>query len=335
MKYNSYSVLEKSGPLKLVQTERSEIGMLECRIKVETCGICHSDLHMMDNDWRISRFPLTAGHEVVGTVTETGPLVGHLKVGDRVGVGWQAGACMECADCLRGDENLCDKNLGTIVGRAGGFAEEIVLDSRFAFHIPNGLSSEQASPLLCAGITVYSALHYAGMRGGGNIGVIGMGGLGHLAVQFAAKLGNRVTVFTTSEDKAQFARGLGASEVLVNPKKKEKPSRKLNIIINTAPNDLDWPYYISLLDSDGTLTFVGVPPSPISLNVGQLLDKRKRITASPIGGRAVMNEMLRTAADHQVVPIIEVFAPSEIEKAVDKVRQNTIRYRAVIDFRKS
>ncbi len=309
--------------------------MLECRIKIQTCGICHSDLHMIDNDWRISRYPLVPGHEIVGTVIETGAMVGHLKIGDRAGVGWQAGACMECSDCIRGDENLCEKNIGTIVGRDGGFAEEITLDSRFAFRIPDGLPSENASPLLCAGITVYSALHYAGMRGGGNIGVIGMGGLGHLAVQFAAKLGNRVTVFTTSEDKAEFARSLGASEVLINPKRKEKPSGKLNIIINTAPNDLDWSYFLSLLDSDGTLTFVGVPPSPMELNIGQLLSKRKRITASPIGGRAIMTEMLKIAADHKVFPVIEVFPPSEIEKAMDKVRQNKIRYRAVIDFRKS
>lgn len=334
MKYNSYSVLEKGGPVKLVQTERAELGMLECRIKVETCGICHSDLHMIDNDWRISSYPLVPGHEIVGTVIETGAMVGHLKIGDRAGVGWQAGACMECSDCIRGDENLCDKNIGTIVGRNGGFAEEITLDSRFAFRIPEAIPSEKASPLLCAGITVYSALHYAGIQVGGNIGVIGMGGLGHLALLFAAKLGNRVTVFTTSEDKAEFAQSLGASEVLVNPKRKEKPSRKLDIIINTAPNDLDWSYYLNLLDSDGTLTFVGVPPSPLSLNIGQLLAKRKKITASPIGGRAIMNEMLQTAADHKIFPIIEVFSPSEFETAIDKVRQNKIRYRAVIDFRK-
>lgn len=260
-----------------------------------------------------------------------GSLVSHMKVGDRVGIGWQSGACMECKDCLRGNENLCSKNKGTIVGRHGGFGSHVQIDSRFCFKIPDELESAVASPLLCAGITVYSALRYAGMTSGQNIGIIGIGGLGHLAVQFAAKLGNRVTVFTTSPDKEKFALENGASEVVVGTPKSTK--NKLNIILNTTHNDLDWPRFLSLLDSDGTLTFVGVPPSTLSnVHVGMLLNKRLRIMGSPIGGRAMINEMLEIAAKHKIAPVIEKFPSSRANEAISKVRANKVRYRAVLEF---
>ena len=175
-------------------------------LKVESCGLCHSDIHVMDNDWGGPTYPVVPGHEAVGTVVEVGPLVSHLTPGDRVGVGWQSGACLHCRDCLRGNAQMCEvDNRATILHQYGGFGDHMTVDSHFAFPIPDGLPSEAAGPLLCGGITVYSGLRHAGMTGGQEIGVIGIGGLGHLAVQFAAKLGNRVTVFTSSPDKAEFA----------------------------------------------------------------------------------------------------------------------------------
>ncbi|MBK8399372.1 MAG: NAD(P)-dependent alcohol dehydrogenase [Leptospiraceae bacterium] len=304
----------------------------DCIIKVQTCGICHSDIHMIDNDWRISKYPLVPGHEVVGIIEEVGSLVKHFKVGDRVGVGWQSGACLECKDCLNGNENLCSKSLSTIVGRHGGFGSHLQVDSRFCFKIPESMESAVASPLLCAGITVYSALRYAGMTSGKNIGIIGIGGLGHLAVQFAAKLGNRVTVFTTSSDKKEFALANGASEVVVGSPKSNS-IEKLNIILNTTHNDLDWPLFLSLLDSDGTLSFVGVPPNTLStIHVGMLLNKRLRIMGSPIGGRGMINEMLEIAAKFNISPVIEKFPSSNANEAISKVRANQVRYRAVLEF---
>ncbi|MBP9886781.1 MAG: NAD(P)-dependent alcohol dehydrogenase [Leptospiraceae bacterium] len=304
----------------------------DCIVKVQTCGICHSDIHMIDNDWRISKYPLVPGHEVVGIVEEVGGLVNHLKVGDRVGIGWQSEACLECRDCLRGNENLCNSSKATIVGRHGGFGSHVQVDSRFCFKIPDSLESAIASPLLCAGITVYSALRYAGMSSGQNIGIIGIGGLGHLAVQFAAKLGNRVTVFTTSPDKEEFARSNGATEVIIGtPPRKIKD--KLNIILNTTHNDLDWVRFLSLLDSDGTLSFVGVPPSNLSnIHVNMLLNKRLRIMGSPIGGRAMINEMLEIAALQGITPVIEKFPATKVNEAIAKVRANQVRYRAVLEF---
>ncbi len=331
MKIQALAALNKQEELKDFSYESASLSENDCIVKVHTCGICHSDIHMIDNDWAIAKYPLVPGHEVVGVITEVGSLVSHMKVGDRVGIGWQSGACMECKDCLRGNENLCSKNKGTIVGRHGGFGSHVQIDSRFCFKIPDELESAVASPLLCAGITVYSALRYAGMTSGQNIGIIGIGGLGHLAVQFAAKLGNRVTVFTTSPDKEKFALENGASEVVVGTPKSTK--NKLNIILNTTHNDLDWPRFLSLLDSDGTLTFVGVPPSTLSnVHVGMLLNKRLRIMGSPIGGRAMINEMLEIAAKHKIAPVIEKFPSSRANEAISKVRANKVRYRAVLEF---
>lgn len=331
MKIQALAALNKQEELKDFSYESASLSENDCIVKVHTCGICHSDIHMIDNDWAIAKYPLVPGHEVVGIISEVGSLVSHLKVGDRVGIGWQSGACMECKDCLRGNENLCSKNKGTIVGRHGGFGSHAQIDSRFCFKIPEELESAVASPLLCAGITVYSALRYAGMTSGQNIGIIGIGGLGHLAVQFAAKLGNRVTVFTTSPDKEKFALENGASEVVVGTPKGTK--NKLNIILNTTHNDLDWPRFLSLLDSDGTLTFVGVPPSTLSnVHVGMLLNKRLRIMGSPIGGRAMINEMLEIAAKHKIAPVIEKFPSARANEAISKVRANKVRYRAVLEF---
>lgn len=305
----------------------------DCTVKVRTCGICHSDLHMVDDDWGMTRFPLVPGHEVLGEVVEVGPMVRHLRVGDRVGVGWQAGACMHCRDCLRGEENLCDHTRGLIVGHHGGFADFVQADARFCFPIPEGVGDDVAGPLLCGGVTVFSALRHAGMGSGMRIGVIGVGGLGHMAVMFASRLGNHVTAFTTSEDKAAFASELGAAEVIVVPRGKEPPApkRPLDVVVNTVPAPLDWASYLGMLGSDGTLCFVAAPVDrPIAVPFFPMLSKRRRIMASPIGGRSVMREMLETAALFGVRPHIETFPMARVNDALEHVRSNKVRYRAVL-----
>ncbi len=309
----------------------------QCSIAVEYCGICHSDLHIIDNDWGMSQYPVIAGHEVIGIVKEIGSQVNHLKIGDRVGVGWQKSACLQCSDCLKGNENLCNQNQPLIVPGPGGFANHLLTDSRFAFPIPQGIDPKVAGPLLCGGITVYGGLRAAGMSSGQEIGVIGIGGLGHMAVQFASKLGNRVTVFTTSEDKAEFAHQLGADRAIVVPKGEAppKPDRLLNILLSTVPASLDWGAYLEHLDSDGTLSFVGVSDAPLNLPIFPLIMKRRRIVGSPIGGRGMMIEMLSIADRFKIEPIVEVFPIDNINEAIDKVRSNSIRYRAVLDFNQS
>lgn len=332
MKIEGLAAKQSGAALEPYTFEVEQPRGFECIIKVLACGICHSDIHMMNNDWGMSKYPLVPGHEVVGEVVEIGPEVTHLKKGDRVGVGWQRTSCLYCRDCLRGNENLCDRNEGLIVTGPGGFANYLAADSRFAFPIPAGIKTTAAGPLLCGGITVYSALRYAGMGSGLEIGIVGVGGLGHLAVQFASKLGNRVTVFTTSQDKADFASNLGAKEAIV-VKKGEKPpapSRPLNILLSTVPSTLDWGAYVEFLDSDGTFSIVGVPEEPLNVPLFSLLAKRRRIMSSPIGGRAMIMEMLSVAAEFGIEPMVEVFPLEAANEAIEKVRNNQVRYRAVL-----
>lgn len=308
-----------------------ELGPHACLIRVFACGICHSDLHMIDNDWTMSNYPLVPGHEAVGEIVELGSQVRHLEVGDRVGVGWQRSACLTCSECLRGAENLCEDNKGVISDGYGGFADYLVVDSRFAFRIPSGIETSLAGPLMCGGITVFSGLVHAGMTSGKNIGVIGVGGLGHMAVQFANKMGNHVTAFTTSEDKAEFAARLGAHEALVcRGDELPQPKRKLDILLNTAPADLDWQGYLDMLAPDGVMSFVGVPEAKIELPIFKLLAKRLRVMGSPIGGRAEIHKMLEVADTFGIEPLVETFALSEVNEAIARVRNNTVRYRAVV-----
>ena len=331
MHTHAMAAMTRGAALTPFETDTPPLGAHDCVVKVLRCGLCHSDVHMVDDDWRISTYPLVPGHEVIGEVVERGREVRHLKTGDRVGIGWQRSACLQCPDCLRGDENLCNENNGVIVDGQGGFASHLSMDSRFCFTVPAGIPTDTGGPLLCGGVTVYSALRCAGMTSGKEVGVIGVGGLGHLAVQFAARLGNHVTVFTTSDDKAQLAARLGAHEFVVTRTGQPlRTKRPLDVLISTVPHDLDWNGYINLLGSDGTLTFVAVPPKPLSLSPGLLLGKRRRVMASPIGGRATMTDMLRVADTFGVEPIVEHFPLSQVNEAMKKVRDNTVRFRAVL-----
>ena len=332
MQINAFAAYTPGGLLEPFTYDADPPTGQDVLIAVRACGVCHSDIHVLDGEWGAFPYPLVAGHEVVGEVIQAGPLVTHLSVGDRVGVGWQSAACLHCRDCLRGNENLCDAQQATILHRHGGFADHVAVDSRFAFPIPGGISTEVAGPLLCGGLTVYSGLRSAGMGSGQEIGIIGLGGLGHLAVQFAAKLGNRVTVFTTSPDKAEFAARLGAHEsVILEPGGKfPAPTRRLNIILDTVPHTLDWEGCLSHLDSDGVLSVVGVPEEPLSIPVLAFQDKRRRIMGSSVGSRADMYEMLALAESYGIAPLVETFPLSRANEALDKVRANTVRYRAVL-----
>lgn len=330
MDVNAMAAFKKGGTLSQFKYDVDELGQYDCIVKVISCGLCHSDIHAIDGFFSV-KYPIVPGHEIVGEVIKIGTSVSHLRVSDIVGIGWQRSACLQCEDCINGNENVCAGAKGVITDGYGGFADYLVMDSRFCFSLPSGLDRMKAGPLMCGGITVYSALKYAGMKSGQRIGVIGTGGLGHLAVQFAAKLGNKVTAFTTSNDKAEFAINMGASEVVITKgKNKIETEKPLDIIISTVPANLAWEKYVRLLSTDGTLTFVGLFDKPISIDLFSLLSRRRKITASPIGGRAVMNEMLKIANEFKIEPIVETFSLKDINAAIRKVRDNTVRYRAVI-----
>jgi alcohol/geraniol dehydrogenase (NADP+) len=332
MQINALAALEKGAALQPFSFPAAPLKAFDCAIKVLACGICHSDIHMIDGDWGLSRYPLVPGHEVIGEVVEVGSHVTHLKMGERVGVGWQQSACMHCLDCMRGNHNLCDHAEGLIVSGYGGFADYVVVDARFAFPLPEGVDTQAAGPILCGGITVYAGLRNAGMTSGQNVGVIGMGGLGHLAIQFASRLGNRVTVFTTSEDKAEFASQLGAHEAILVPVggSPPLPKHKLNVLLNTANQGLDWPGYVDYLDSNGTFVFVGIPSEPLTIPITPLTSKQRRIMGSEIGSPAMIMEMLQIADTFGIQPMVETFPLAQANEALQKVRDNKVRYRAVL-----
>ncbi|MDJ0632306.1 MAG: NAD(P)-dependent alcohol dehydrogenase [Xenococcaceae cyanobacterium MO_188.B29] len=343
MKVDAMVIPEKGAKLQPFSFEMGEITGYDCLIKVLTCGVCHSDVGMIDNEWGFSQYPLVPGHEIVGEVLAVGEKVEqegvivddnveYIKVGDRLGVGWQGGSCLHCLDCLRGNENLCTWNQPLLVGNYGGYAKYLKVDSRFAFKIPSGIETDLAGPLMCAGTTVYSALRAAGMSSGQEIGVIGIGGLGHIAVQFASKLGNRVTMFTGSPDKAEYAKKLGADQTIIVPKGESPaaPKHQLDLILSTAPEPIDWSGYLEHLTTDGTFMQVGLFLNPMSIPLWPLVVKRRRFMSSTVGGRSTIREMLTLAEEYGIRPIVEIFPLEEANQAIDKLRSNQMRFRGVL-----
>ena len=304
----------------------------EVEIKISHCGVCFSDVHLIDNDWGMSKYPFIPGHEIIGAVVAVGSAVKNLVVGDRVGVGWQADSCGICEWCRRGEEHLCLKSQPTCVGRNGGFADKIRVNWRFAIPVPAALDSEHAAPLLCGGITVYSPLRNHGVRPSSRVGVIGIGGLGHLGIQFAKAFGAEVTAFSTSKDKEEEARTLGAHQ-FVNTRDAgalKKVAGSFDLLLSTVSADQDWQSYIGALRPKGMLCIVGASPSPIQVQGFSLIGGQKAISGSPTGSPTDLFEMLDVAARHGVKAVTERFAMSKANDAVAKVKKNQVRYRAVL-----
>ena len=309
-----------------------ELQANEVEIKISHCGVCHSDVHLIDNDWGFSKYPFIPGHEIVGTVIAVGNGVLDRKTGDRVGVGWQADSCGVCEWCRQGDEHLCAKSQPTCVGRNGGYADRIRVNSRFAIPVPAVLESENVAPLLCAGITVYSPLRNHGVRPSSRVGVIGIGGLGHLGVQFAKAFGAEVTAFSTSKDKETEARELGAHHFLntQDTGALKKVAGSFDFLLSTVSADQDWQGYVNALRPKGMLCVVGVSPSPIQINAFSLIGAQRAVSGSPSGSPRDLHEMLDVAARHGVKAITERFAMSKANDAVARVKKNQVRYRAVL-----
>lgn len=332
MTIDAYAAMEAKAKLQPFKYDPEDFGPEDVEVSITHCGICHSDIHLIDNDWQVSNYPFVPGHEIIGTVTSLGRNVKGLSKGDRVGIGWQANSCGTCEWCIQGDENFCAEQQPTCVGRNGGFANKIIVDGRFAFRIPDELTSENAAPLLCAGITVYSPLRQFGVKPPMRVGVVGIGGLGHVALQFANKFGCRVTAFSSSPDKESEARSFGAHE-FVNSRDEnalEQYAGSQDVILNTVNVDLDWTKYLDLLRPKGKLCFLGVPPSPMQMHAMSLVAGQKTVCGSPIGGRTLMNEMFAFAARHAIEAKTEVLPLSKVNDAIQKVRDNKARYRMVL-----
>ncbi|RIL08760.1 MAG: alcohol dehydrogenase [Proteobacteria bacterium] len=331
MAIKCYAASKPGSLLEPFEYEPASLGSNDVQIQITHCGICHSDIHLIDNDWDISVYPLVPGHEIIGKVAAKGDAV-KFDLGQRIGVGWQKKSCLECEDCMRGEENLCASGEATCVENYGGFAESVVLDSRFAHPIPEEISSENAAPLLCGGITVFSPFVHFGVKPTMHVGVVGIGGLGHLALQFAAAFGCEVTALSSSEDKEAEARSFGATRFVSSTDSETLSllASTFDFILVTVHVDLDWPLYINLLKPNGQICFVGVPKSPLSIPVMPLISGRRSISGSPIGGRYEMRSMLNFAARNKIQASVEKHPFSALNEAVDRVRNNRAKYRLVL-----
>ena len=333
MPIKSYAAASKGAKLTPHTFDPGPLGVNEVEVAVTHCGICHSDVHLIDNDWGITSYPLVPGHEIVGTITALGKSAKELKVGQRVGIGWQAGSCMKCEWCKAGDENLCASAQPTCVGHAGGYADKVRADARFAFPIPKAISSAEAAPLLCAGATVFTPLLDHEAKRGTKLGIVSVGGLGHLAIQFGRALGCDVTVFSTSKSKAEEARGFGAKRFvdLNNAGEMAAAANSLDLILTTAAADLPWDQLAAALRPKGTLCLLGIPEHSVSVMAFPLVAGHKKVVGSNTGSRASIEKMLAFAAKHRIVPTIERHPMARVNEALQTVRDKSVRYRAVLE----
>ncbi len=333
MKIKSYAATEKGAELKPHEFSPGDLADTHVEIKVETCGVCHSDLSMIDNEWGASEFPLVPGHEIIGSITAVGDHVTALEPGDRVGLGWFSGSCMVCDQCMAGDHNLCPDAQATIFGRPGGFAESVRSHWAWATKLPDALDAKKAGPLFCGGITVFNPIIQANVQPTDKVGVIGIGGLGHLALQFLNKWGCEVTAFSSSPEKADEARSFGAHEV-INSKDKselEAVAGKFDFILSTVAVDLDWMTYIAALSAKGRLHTVGAIPNPVELAAFPMISGQKTFGASPLGSPATTRKMIEFCTRHDIAPMTEHYKMSEVNEALDHLRAGKARYRIVLE----
>lgn len=332
MTVKAYAAFEAGGELKPFEFEAGPIGPDEVDIRVLSCGICHSDLSMLKNDWSIAAYPLVPGHEVVGTVAATGERVRHLKKGQTVGLGWFARSCMACPQCLSGDHNLCPNAVGTIVGRHGGFSDRVRAHWSWTLPIPDGVDPTAAGPLFCGGITVFNPLLQNGIRPVDRVAVVGIGGLGHLALQFLNAWGCEVTAFSSSADKEEEARRMGAHH-FVDSRDRDALSGlagRFDMVLVTVNVALDWPAYIETLRPRGRLHFVGAAPE-VSSGIFPLLIGQRSIGASPLGSPQTTADMLDFAARHGIAPVVEAFPMSRVNDAMAHLEAGKARYRIVLE----
>jgi len=339
----AYAAQSATTPLAAWSFERRDPRPADVVIDILYCGVCHSDIHQARDEWGGSVFPMVPGHEIVGRVRAVGSAVTRFKAGDAVGVGCLVDSCRTCSACGEGLEQYCEKGFtGTYAGKdrvdgsptQGGYSNHIVVDEAFVLKVSDKLPLDAVAPLLCAGITTYSPLRHWGVKPGDRVGVVGLGGLGHMAVKFAKAFGAQVVLFTTSEKKREDALRLGASEVVVSSDKKQMKSQlgKLDFILDcvSAPHDIN--AYLACLKREGTMTLVGVPDQPPSVEMFTLIFKRRSLAGSLIGGIPETQEMLDFCAEHGIVSDIERIAIQDINHAYERMIKSDVKYRFVIDL---
>jgi uncharacterized zinc-type alcohol dehydrogenase-like protein len=333
MNVRGYAALGPGKALEPFEYNLRPLQANDVEIQIERCGMCHTDLHLVNNDFGISQYPLVPGHEIIGAVSQVGSGVKSFKVGQRVGVGWNSGSCGECEYCAQGEENLCLKWEGTCTHGFGGYASAIRVNSRFVFAIPDGMDSATTAPLLCGGITVYGAFHAYDVRHAEHVGVVGVGGLGHLALQYARAFGCEVTAFSTSADKEAEARRFGAHRFVNSQDRTAMQSlnNSLHFILSTVSADLNWTTYLGLLKPKGKLCIVGVPPSDVCFPAFPIILGQKSVCGNPVGSPSVIREMLEFSARNRVTAQVERMPMARVNEALDRLRSNKARYRIVLE----
>jgi alcohol dehydrogenase (NADP+) len=340
----AYSAASATSPLRATTIPRRAVGPRDVQIAVQFCGVCHSDLHQARNEWKNTVYPCVPGHEIVGRVTAVGGEVTRFTVGQTAAVGCMVGSCGTCGNCREGLEQYCDSfptftyngadPSGTAPVTYGGYAESIVVDEHFVLRVPEGLDPAAAAPLLCAGITTYSPLRHWKVGPGQTVGIVGLGGLGHMGVKFAHALGAHVVLFTTSAGKVADGRRLGADEVVISTDADAmaQRARSFDFVLDTvsAPHDVN--AYLNLLKRDGTLTLVGAPEEPLAIAPFGMLLGRRRFAGSGIGGVQETQEMLDFCAQHGLAADVERIDIQQVEQAYARLLKQDVRYRFVIDM---
>ena len=342
MKVKGLAAHKAGGPLEPFVFERRAIGANDVGFQITYAGICHSDIHQVREEWGPALFPMVPGHEIVGVVSEVGSSVKKFKIGDRIGVGVFIDSCRKCAPCKSGLQQYCDEGMtGTYNGYErdgktiafGGYSNGFVIDQDYAVTIPSNLEMSGVAPLLCAGITLYSPIKHFKVGPGMEVAVMGLGGLGHMGVKFAAAMGAEVTVISHSANKKDDALRMGAKDfVLIKDKEDLKPlRRKFDLVLNTVSAMVDINAYLGILKIDGTMVIIGLPDAPYAVSAGALLEGRKSLTGSMIGGMPELQEMIDFAGQHNIVSDIELVKADYVEKAYERTVASDVKYRFVID----
>ena len=332
MKVNGYAAIEQKAKLIPYSYELGEIGSEQVDIKVSYCGLCHSDLSMINNDWGMTQYPIVPGHEIIGEVIAIGNAVKNVGVGDKVGLGWMSASCMSCEQCMDGEHHLCSKSEATIVGRNGGFADKVRGHWSWAIPLPEGIDMSKAGPLLCGGITVFNPIILAGVKPTDKVGVIGIGGLGHMAVKFLKHWGCEVIAFSSNPNKKKAILNMGASKVIdsTSPEELESITGKLNFILNTTNVSLDWNSYLTALAPKGRFHTVGAVLEPMEIPAFSLIMGEKSVGGSPIGSPALTKTMLDFCVRHSIYPDVEEFPMAKVNEAIAHLENGKARFRIVL-----
>ncbi len=342
MQTASYAAMEAGAALEPFSIDRRSVGPNDVLIQIQYCGICHSDIHQVRDEWGVSIFPIVPGHEIVGTVVQVGQSVRRFCEGAVVGVGCFVDSCRTCPFCAQGEEQYCSQGMILTYNGLdqhgqptfGGYSKQIVVDENFLLGVPLSLSREGVAPLLCAGITTYSPLRQWGVRKGHRLGVIGLGGLGHMAVKFGRAFGADVTVLSHSDKKQQDAKNLGARDFIDTTQKGAltRLAGQLDYLIDTISAPHDYDAYLNLLKTDGTMILVGAPSEPFTLSAFGLILRRRRLVGSLIGGIRETQEMLEFCEEHGITSDVEVISIQQVNEAYDRVVNGDVRFRFVIDL---